>query len=157
MPVDYAHQKLSLRGYVDWVEVYGGLTCIARHRRSYERETYILDLDHYLELLLRKPGALENAKPLRAANLPPVYGQYRAELQTHHRQGDAEFVRVLMLHREFGAEQVETALTDAVRLRVYDSEGIRQMLLGASRPQAPLVYSIDRTTYFALGGLPQTA
>lgn len=138
VPVDYAHQKLSLRGYVDWVEVYGGLTCIARHRRSYEREVYVLDLDHYLELLLRKPGALDNAKPLRVANLPPVYGQYREELQAHHRQGDREFVRVLMLHREFSADQVQTALAAALRVRVCDAEAVRQMLLGAPRPQSQM-------------------
>ena len=138
VPVRYAYQKLLLRAFVDWVEVYAGLERIARHGRSYERGTDVLDLDHYLELLLRKPGALDNAKPLRAANLSPIYGQYREELQVHQRRGDREFVRVLMLHREFPTDQVETAVAQALRLRVHDAEGVRQMLLGAPRPQPQL-------------------
>ena len=45
----------------------------------YERNREILDLDHYLELLGAKPGALEQAKPFRMAQLPAVYHQFRAE------------------------------------------------------------------------------
>lgn len=98
----------------------------------------MLDLDHYLELLLRKPGALDNAKPLRAANLPPIYGRYRKELQIHHRRGDREFVQGLLLHREFPAGQVEAAVAEALRLRVHAVEGVRQILLGIPRPQPQL-------------------
>lgn len=147
VPVQYAGtRQLLLRAYVDRVEVYAGLACIARHRRSYERERDLLELDHYLELLLRKPGALRNAKPLRAANLPAIYHQFWGELTLHQPRGDREFVRTLMLHREFGPEQVEAALTEASRLRAFHYEAVRQILLGQAAPAAPL----DRGKYSRL-------
>jgi hypothetical protein len=37
---------------------------IAQHQRSYERAQQILDLEHYLEALESKPGALRGSKPL---------------------------------------------------------------------------------------------
>lgn len=147
VPVKFSGtRQVVLRAYVDRVEVYAGLTCIARHQRCYERERDILELDHYLELLLRKPGALRNAKPLRAANLAAVYHQFWRELTLHHPQGDREFVRTLMLHREFGPEQVEAALTEATRLRAFHYEAVQQILLGQASSQLPL----DREKYTRL-------
>ena len=37
---------------------------IAQHERSYERSRQILNLEHYLEVLEQKPGALRGSKPL---------------------------------------------------------------------------------------------
>lgn len=147
VPVRFAGVKnLTLRAYVDRIEVYAELTCIARHRRSYERERDVLELDHYLDLLARKPGALRNAKPLRAASLPPIYHQYWGELVLHHPKGDREFVRILMLHREFPPVEVEAALTEASRLRAFHHEAVRQILLKHAPPAAPL----DRDKYSRL-------
>ena len=37
---------------------------IARHERCYEHQQQILELEHYLDVLERKPGALVGSKPL---------------------------------------------------------------------------------------------
>ena len=37
---------------------------IAQHERSYDRAQQILDLEHYLDVLERKPGALRGSEPL---------------------------------------------------------------------------------------------
>ena len=37
---------------------------IARHERCYEHQQQVLELEHYLEVLERKPGALIGSKPL---------------------------------------------------------------------------------------------
>jgi len=39
---------------------------IARHERSYERNQQVLALEHYLDVLERKPEALAGSKPLSA-------------------------------------------------------------------------------------------
>ncbi len=47
---------------------------IARHERSQRKGAELLVLDHYLEVLLRKPGALPGANalaPARAAAASP--------------------------------------------------------------------------------------
>ena len=53
-----------MKGYVDDVVIVCGSKEIARHRRSYEREVLIFDPRHYLALLERKTGALDQAAPL---------------------------------------------------------------------------------------------
>lgn len=73
VPVRYAHEKLVLQAYWDRVEIYHGLQRIASHPRCYERDQDVLSLDHYLDLLLAKPGALDQAKPFREAALPEIY------------------------------------------------------------------------------------
>lgn len=129
VPVRYVGQQLILRAYWDRVEIFHGLERIASHPRSYERERDILDLDHYLDVLLRKPRALDQAKPFRSTDLPTVYHQFRAELRQRNRDGDREFVRVLMLHREFPPERVQAALEEALRQRSVHYEAVYQILL----------------------------
>jgi hypothetical protein len=47
------------------IEVWRDGRLVARHARSYERYQHVLDLEHYLDVLSRKPGALKAAEALR--------------------------------------------------------------------------------------------
>ena len=67
----YGHREVLVRGYVDAVVISCGVEVIARHRRSYEREDLIFDPLHYLSLLERKIGALDQAAPLAGWQTPP--------------------------------------------------------------------------------------
>ena len=64
VPVAYGHREVLVRGYVDRVVISCGSEVIARHARSYERDDYVFDPVHYLPLLERKVGALDQAAPL---------------------------------------------------------------------------------------------
>ena len=64
-PTVHAHKKVMVKGYVDRVEIALGAEIVARHRRSYVRGDVIYDPLHYLSLLEKKPGALDQAAPLR--------------------------------------------------------------------------------------------
>ena len=41
--------------------------CVARHERCYSRQQQVLDLEHYLDVLSRKPGALAGSTAAGAA------------------------------------------------------------------------------------------
>ena len=47
-----------------WVEIKHDGRCLARHERRYGRGHQILELEHYLDVLEKKPGAMENSMPL---------------------------------------------------------------------------------------------
>ena len=64
VPTAYGHRDVVVKGYVDVVVIVCGSEEIARHRRSYGREELIFDPLHYLALLERKTGALDQAAPL---------------------------------------------------------------------------------------------
>ncbi len=63
VPTAYGHREVLIRGYVDRVVISCGADIIARHVRSYEREDFVFDPLHYLALLERKIGALDQAAP----------------------------------------------------------------------------------------------
>jgi hypothetical protein len=93
VPTAYGHREVLIRGYVDSVVISCGVEIIARHVRSYEREDFVFDPLHYLALLERKIGALDQAAPLAGWDLPEVFTTLRRLLEARMgKQGKREFV-----------------------------------------------------------------
>ena len=82
VPVAYGHRDVIIRGYVDEVVISCGSEVIARHTRSYERDDFVYDPIHYLPLLERKTGALDQAAPLQGWDLPDEFGTLRRLLES---------------------------------------------------------------------------
>lgn len=59
-----AGSRTQVRLLPAYVEVWYEQNCVARHERSFERHQAVLDLEHYLDVLERKPGALAGSTPL---------------------------------------------------------------------------------------------
>ncbi|HZL51564.1 MAG TPA: hypothetical protein VFC37_11525 [Terracidiphilus sp.] len=55
---------VEARVYSSQVEFRQNGVRVARHERSHDRARQILDLEHYLDVLEQKPGALRGSKPL---------------------------------------------------------------------------------------------
>jgi hypothetical protein len=70
VPTQYGYRQVLVNGYVHRVEIVCGSEVIARHERSYERETAVYDPLHYLALLEHKSRALDQAAPLAGWPLP---------------------------------------------------------------------------------------
>ena len=93
VPVAYRYRDVLVKGYVDQVVISCGTEIIARHPRSYERDDFVYDPIHYLPLLERKTGALDQAAPLQAWDLPEEFGTLRRLLESRMgRRGKREFV-----------------------------------------------------------------
>ena len=58
-----------------------GAEIVVRHRRSYGRGDVVYDPLHYPSLLEKKPGALDQAAPLRGWKLDPAFGTLRRLLE----------------------------------------------------------------------------
>ena len=101
--------------------VYDGRAEVARHERLAGRGGSRLELDHYLEGLLRKPGALPGATVLEqaraAGRFTPVHDAWWAAARAAH--GDAAgtraLVEVLLLHRRMAHEHVVAGIAAALR------------------------------------------
>ena len=64
VPTAYGHREVLVRGYVHEVVIACAGEEIARHARSYAHEDFVFNPLHYLALLERKIGALDQAAPL---------------------------------------------------------------------------------------------
>jgi hypothetical protein len=135
-------RTVEVRLYPSHVEVRDEGRCIARHERCYERQQQVLDLEHYLDVLERKPGALSGSKPLaawRARGLwPDSYDQLLAQLLDRHGQpsGTRQMVQVLSLIKHHGHARVRTAVDEAITLGCADAAAIRHLVEAADLTHA---------------------
>ena len=127
------------------IEVWQEGACVARHERCYERGQQILNLEHYLEVLERKPGALAGSTPLaqwrEQKRWPASYDQLWQALM--RRQGKAagtrQMIRLLQLGKAQGYEKLQAAAESALALGCADEAAVRYLLLTESEHRPPQV------------------
>jgi hypothetical protein len=105
VPVRYIGRRLRAVLHANELVVYDGATEIAQHERLIAKGGERLVLDHYLEALLRKPGAfpgstaLEQAKA--AGKFTPVHEAWWTAARAAHGEaaGTRALIEVLLLGR----------------------------------------------------------
>jgi hypothetical protein len=110
-----------LRGLLraDELVVFHGRQVVARHERSTVKGSTTVVLDHYLEILARKPGALPGSTALAQARKAGVFTAEHEAFWAGARRahGDAtgtrELVEVLLLHRHLSHANVIAGLAGA--------------------------------------------
>ena len=130
VPVAYGHREVLVRGYVETVVIGCGAAVIARHTRSYEREDVLLEPLHYLPLLERKIGALDQAAPLAGWELPEAFLVLRRLLEARlGKAGRREWVQVLRLLEVFSLEEVQAGVGEALRLGAIGFDAVKHLVL----------------------------
>lgn len=127
--------QVEARVYASFIEFWQEGARIARHERCYGKRQQILDLEHYLDVLERKPGALAGSKPLeqwrRAGRWPRSFDLLWQELiQRHGKQhGTRHMIQVIGLGKQFGYETLSNTVGECLRIRCADVEAIRHLLM----------------------------
>jgi transposase len=130
VPTQYGHRQVWVKGYVHEVVIACASETIAKHGRSYERETIVFDPLHYLALLEQKTRALDQAAPLAGWQLPECFAQLRRLLEARLRKhGSREYVQVLRLMETFAAQEVTYAVEQALKLGTISFDAVRHLLL----------------------------
>ena len=138
VPVAFGHREVLVKAYVHAVVICHGAEVIARHARSYARDTMIFDPLHYLPLIERKVGSLDQAAPLVGWDLPADFATLRRLLESRlAKAGAREYVGVLRLHEGFSATQVHDAVRTALRLGAISYDGVKHCLLAALDGRPP--------------------
>ncbi len=113
-----ARVRVLLRG--NELLVYDKREVVARHPRLTKRWDYRDVLDHYLEVLLAKPGALAGSSALAQAraegSFTGVHEAFWAKARADHGQaaGTRALIEVLLLHRRMPAEAVLAGMSAAL-------------------------------------------
>jgi len=146
VPVDKARKNLVLKAYPFRIDILDQKEVIASHTRCYERKQDVLDPLHYLPLLEQRPGAFDHAQPIRRwrETWPPVYETLLNQLrqQWPEGQGVREFVRILKLHHQHPAEQVQQAVEQALVHGCPHADGVILCLRQLTAPES-VVPSLD--------------
>jgi hypothetical protein len=112
------------------VEAFEAGRRVAVHERAFGRYLEVLDLDHYLEVLKVKPGALPGATALAQAKAAGAFTpSHQAYWDTARRaRGDAAgtraLIEVLLAHRTLPASALLAAMDAAVAAGVVDPQAV---------------------------------
>ncbi len=126
VPARYAGRTLTARIGGTAIELTDAGTVVARHERSTVRGSQTLVLDHYLEILARKPGAmpgaLATAQAREAGVLTAAHEAFwkRARRKGGDAGGTRALIEVLLLHRGLPFVAVHAALDVADRIGSAD-------------------------------------
>ena len=145
VPARFAGRRLDVRLGATTVLVLDHARVVAEHVRSLHKGSEDLVLDHYLEVLGRKPGALAGSTALAAARRA---GTFTAEHQrfwdtARHRLGDGPGTRALvgalLLHRTLPTRAVIAGMTAALKSGSVDPDVVaveaRHLLQAETTPR----------------------
>ena len=129
-----AATRVEARVYAAYVEIWHAGRRVARHERSFSRQQKVLDLEHYLDVLAKKPGALAGSAPLaqwRAqGRWPASFDCFWERLRERHgrQDGTRAMIEVLQLGRVHGYERLRAAIEQALESGGSDVGVIRYLL-----------------------------
>ena len=143
VPVALAGLKVSARVGAREITINHGGREVARHERIHGKFGTSAQLDHYLELLARKPGGLEHSLALSQerdrGSWPGCFDQLWAALTERYGRSDAarQMVDVVLLCREHGPERVALAVRGALTVGAIDGRAVA--VLARRAESAPVV------------------
>jgi transposase len=120
VPVRLAGLRVRVSVGAREIRVFHDGSCVARHERLRGRFSVSAALEHYLELLRRKPGALAGSLALHQererGSWPETFDSLWRAFEARHGASEAarQMVEVLLLCRELGAARVELAVRGAL-------------------------------------------
>lgn len=117
--------------------------CVARHERCYGRQQEILDLEHYLDVLAHKPGALAGSKPLdqwrQLGRWPASYDRFWEGLMARQgrQAGTKAMIELLQLGRTYGQPRLRAAIEQALALGCTDSAAVHHLVTAPDHARVP--------------------
>lgn len=97
----YVNAKIT----VSRINIYFDNKLVASHEKSFKNQTWSMDIKHYRNTLLRKPGAIKNSL---------AFSQLNAKLQSifnkYFLNTPKEFIEIIDIVSEYGIEKVENTI-----------------------------------------------
>ena len=107
---------------------------VAEHPRCYGRGYQILNLEHYLDVLERKPGAMAGSTPLeqwrKAGRWPACLDKIWTQLEQRHgkSKGTREMITLVREASVNGWDRMRTAVEQALELGVSDAAAVLHIM-----------------------------
>jgi hypothetical protein len=166
VPTEYAYLNLSAVLKVNSIDLYYGNRRIAEHKRLYNVNQWSLDPFHYMELIQQRPRAFTTARPLKQwrKTLPVCYDHLLDRFCNNKgdTKGIKEFIKVLLLHKEYKANDIHKSVNKALSSHASCSDSVLQILINsldkpinifAPLPNREVLPVPDVTVYNKIGGI----
>jgi transposase len=120
VPARFIGHRLRVKLSASTLTVFDRNAVVARHQRSTGKGVKVLELDHYLEILRRKPGALPGATALVQARASGTFTASHEAFWAAARKGLGDsagtraLIEVLLLHRHLEHADVLAGISAAL-------------------------------------------
>lgn len=139
------------------IEVFDGKDQVATHKRQYGKKD-VLQIDHYLDQLLKKPAAFSYAKVVKQNNFHPKLQEMWSRLSEKYgnKEANRQFVSILLLRRQWTQEDLIVGVEKALEWGSVDYAAVdhiirqNQMPGSASDDTAQLVPTRETSWGFDL-------
>jgi transposase len=141
--------KVEAKAYASHVELWHEGRLVARHERCFSRRQKILDLEHYLTALAKKPGALTGATALEQwrgqGRWPESFDRFWEKLreQRGRHEGTRAMVDVLLMGREHGFDALRRAVEGALQTGASDVAAVRYLIESERREARPAAEALE--------------
>ncbi len=141
VPVGYVGRRIDVRLGADTVAAFDGARIVADHVRLCGKGNESLVLDHYLEVLKIKPGALSGATALAAAR---ASGAFSADHDAYWKAarrglgdqaGTRAVVEVMLAHRHLAADAIRAGIRACLAVGVVDPAVVIVEARRAAKPR----------------------
>lgn len=126
--------------FADRVELRYNGKRLASHQRSYGHGQRILNLEHYLDAMERKPGALAGSTPLQQwrenGRWPKDYDSLWQILNEKLglSAGTRQMIELLQLGKKHGYDKLSKAVNQSLRYGCSDTAAVKHLLLNENKP-----------------------
>jgi transposase len=126
--------RVAARVWPSTIEIEYDGRCVASHERNYGHGHQILNLEHYLDVLEKKPGAMAGSTPLaqwrQAGRWPECMDRIWKKLDDRHGRsgGTREMIALVRAGVSAGWEGLVGAVEEALRLGVSDAAAVMHIL-----------------------------
>jgi len=104
VPEHLVGRKVLVRNYLKDIVVYSGLGEVCRHVKKSGYREMSVNIFHYLETLMKKPGAIRNSKALRSeTELKIIFDKF-------YKKRERDFINVLRKNHEKPLDEIVTIL-----------------------------------------------
>lgn len=130
VPIRLIGKRVRVVLHASHLVVYDQNVEVARHERLIAKGAVRLELDHYLEVLVRKPGAFPGSTALEqarsAGKFTSVHDAWWAQAQKVHgeRDGTRALIEVLLLGRHLPHEHIVAGLAAALRAGATTADAV---------------------------------
>ena len=145
VPARYTGRRLTVRLGAATVEVLDGPTLVAAHERAAGKYVEVLALDHYLEVLATKPGALPGATALAQARAAGTFTTSHQDYWDAARRargdtaGTRALIEILLAHRTLPAQVLTAAMDRAVTSGALDPQVVLIDARAQTHAVAPVI------------------
>lgn len=135
--------EAQARTHAGYIEIWHGGECVARHERCFDRFKKVLDLEHYLDALTKKPGALAGSTPLEQwraqGRWPASYDRFWDGLMRRQgkQEGTGAMIDALLLGRAFGYAELTQAIEKTLEYGCFNVDAVRLLMPLEAPPRRP--------------------